>query len=85
MAAARRAVMAWIERLPTMPEWVPFPKVVWFVLEGIALGIVGVLVRDLLGPLFWGVTTLGNVVFFVGSATAMFGALAWVVLYLLNR
>ncbi len=77
--------MEWVERLPTMPPWVPFPNVVWFVIEGIALGVVGVLIRDLLGPSVQGLTTLGNIIFFVGSATAMFGIVAWVALYLLNR
>lgn len=71
--------------LPRLPEWVPYPLVVWFVLEGVVLGLVGFLIRDYLGPLVQGVVTLGNVIFFVGSAAALFGGLAWVVLVALNR
>lgn len=77
--------MSALDRLPRLPDWVPFPKVVWFVIEGIALGILGFLVRDYLGPSMQGLTTLGNVIFFVGSATAIFGAVAWLVLWALNR
>ena len=77
--------MSWLDRLPRLPDWVPFPKVVWFVFEGIAIAVVGVVIRDALGPSVQGLTTLGNVLFFVGSATALFGTLAWIVLLVLNR
>lgn len=73
------------ERLPALPEWVPYPLIVWFVIEGIALGLVGFLVRDYLGPYVAELVVLGNVVFFVGSVTALFGGLAWLVLTALNR
>lgn len=71
--------------LPALPEWVPYPLVVWFVAEGMMLGLVGFLIRDYLGPSVQGLVTLGNVIFFVGSAAALFGGLAWVVLVALNR
>lgn len=77
--------MSVLERLPTLPAWVPFPRVVWFVVEGILLGLVGVLIRDYLGPQVSGLVTVGNVIFFVGAVTALFGAVAWVVLVALNR
>lgn len=73
------------ERMPSLPPWVPYPLVVWFVIEGIALGVIGFLIRDYLGPLVDGLVTLGNVILFVGSVTAIFGALAWVVLTVVNR
>ncbi|MFB6361583.1 MAG: hypothetical protein ABEH59_09715 [Halobacteriales archaeon] len=71
--------------MPSLPPWVPYPIVVWFVIEGIALGVVGFLIRDYLGPLLRGLVTLGNVILFVGSVTAIFGGLAWLVLTAVNR
>ena len=77
--------MSALEHLPSLPPWVPFPRVVWFVIEGILLGVVGFLIRDYLGPQVSGLVTLGNIVFFVGAVTALFGGLAWVVLVAINR
>lgn len=74
-----------LERMPELPPWVPFPLVVWFVLEGVGLGLIGFLIRDYLGPHVAGLGTLGNVVFFVGSVTALFGGLAWIILAAVNR
>jgi hypothetical protein len=74
-----------LDALPNLPAWVPYPLVVWFVLEGIALGLAGFVIRDYLGPYVQALVTFGNVVFFVGSVTAIFGGLAWIILTLVNR
>ena len=66
--------------LPSLPEWVPYPYVVWFVVEGLVLGVLGTLVRDVLGPSAAWAVTLGNVVAFVGVSTAVLGAVAYLVL-----
>jgi hypothetical protein len=73
------------ERMPSLPQWVPYPLVVWFVIEGLVLGVIGFLIRDYLGPLVEGLVTLGNVILFVGSVTAISGGLAWVILTAVNR
>jgi hypothetical protein len=77
--------MEWLDRLPSLPAWVPFPQVVWFVVEGVLLAAVGLLVRNALGPSVGGLVIVGNIVMLVGSLTALFGALAWLVLYAANR
>lgn len=68
---------------PSLPDWVPYPRVAWFVTEGVAIGLVGLLVRELLSSVQIAVT-LGNIVFFVGSATALLGSLAYLVLLALD-
>lgn len=77
--------MAAFPRLPDLPSWVPYPLVVWFVVEGVALGLVGFAVRDLLGPAVPGAVTVGNVVIFVGTLTAIGGTIAFLVLVAANR
>lgn len=71
--------------LPSLPEWVPYPHVVWFVVEGVVIGLIGLLVRDFLGPAVQALVALGNVLLFVGGASAVLGGLAWVVLVASNR
>ncbi len=65
------------EWLPDLPEWVPYPYLVWFVAEGLVLALLGVLVRELAGPSFPGAVTLGDVVLFVGVSTAVLGSMAY--------
>lgn len=68
------------ERLPALPEWVPYPHLVWFVVEGLVLALLGTLVRDLVGPSVPAAVVLGNVVLFVGVSTAVLGGVAYFVL-----
>lgn len=77
--------MNWLDRLPTLPDWVPFPRLVWFVFEGLLLGVAGFLLRDAVGRSSEVLVTLGNVVIIVGFVTALIGALAWVALVAVNR
>lgn len=69
---------------PSLPQWVEFPRVAWFVVEGIAIGLAGLLVRSVLTGSQPAVT-LGNVAFFVGTTTALLGILAYLVLAAVNR
>lgn len=69
---------------PSLPDWVPFPRVAWFVSEGVAIGLAGLLLREALSSVQLAVT-LGNVAFFVGSATALLGIVAYLVLLAVNR
>lgn len=77
--------MNWLDRLPMLPDWVPFPRLVWFVFEGLLLGVAGFLLRDAVGRSSEVLVTLGNVVIIVGFVTALIGTLAWVVLVAVNR
>lgn len=69
---------------PRLPDWVPFPRVAWFVSEGIAIGLAGLLLREALSGVQPAVT-LGNIAFVVGSVTALLGVVAYLVLLALNR
>lgn len=69
---------------PSLPEWVQFPRVVWFVVEGVAIGLGGLLLRTALSGIQAAVT-VGNVAFFVGSTTALLGIVAYLVLVVTNR
>lgn len=69
---------------PSLPEWVQFPRVVWFVIEGIAVGTAGLLLRETFEPVQAAVI-LGNIAFFVGSTTALLGVIAYLVLAASNR
>lgn len=69
---------------PNLPEWVQFPRVIWFVIEGIAVGTAGLLLREALAPAQAAVT-VGNIAFFVGGTTALLGIVAYLVLVLANR
>lgn len=66
--------------LPQLPEWVPYPFIVWFVIEGVVLAVLGVLLRDLVGPVSTTAVALGNVVAFVGVGTVVLGSMAYFVL-----
>lgn len=74
-----------LDSLPSLPDWVPYPRLVWFVVEGVLLGLVGLLIRESLGPHVQGLIVAGNVVYVVGGLTAVFGVAAWIVLLVLNR
>lgn len=71
--------------LPPLPAWVPYPKVVWFVVEGVLLGLAGLVVRDGLGPALPALVIVGNVLLFVGAVTTGFGVVAYAALLLANR
>lgn len=69
---------------PSLPEWVQFPRVVWFVIEGIAVGTAGLLLREALAPVQAAVI-VGNIALFVGSTSALLGIVAYLVLVVANR
>lgn len=69
---------------PSLPQWVQFPRVAWFVVEGVAIGLVGLLVRATLSGIQSAVI-LGNIAFFVGTTTALLGIVAYFVLAVFNR
>lgn len=76
--------MAELPWLPSLPDWVPFPRVVWFVVEGVVIGLAGLLLRESLEPHQLAVT-IGNIAFFVGTVTALLGIAAYLVLLAANR
>lgn len=76
--------MAELRWRPSLPPWVQFPRVAWFVVEGIVIGLAGLLLRGTLSGIQTAVT-LGNIAFFVGTTTALLGVVAYLVLAALNR
>lgn len=76
--------MAELPSPPSLPEWVPFPRVVWFVVEGAVIGLVGFLLREAL-PGVESAVTVGNIAFFVGGVSALLGVVAYLVLVATNR
>lgn len=69
---------------PSLPDWVPFPRVAWFISEGVLIGLAGLVLREALADVQLAVT-LGNIAFVVGSVTALLGIVAYLVLVALNR
>lgn len=69
---------------PSLPGWVQFPRVVWFVIEGVAVGTAGLLLRTAFAPVEAAVI-VGNIAFVVGSTTALLGIVAYLVLVVANR
>lgn len=63
--------------LPDLPAWVPYPFLVWFVVEGAVLAVLGVLIRDLAGPVVGWALTLGNVLLFVGVSTVVLASVVY--------
>ena len=66
--------------LPDLPPWVPYPYLAWFVVEGVALAVLGLALRDLVGPSSPTAAALGAVVLFVGVSTVVLAGLAYFVL-----
>lgn len=58
---------------------VKYPRIAWFTLEGVALGVIGVLmwlVGQVASPT---VASLGEIAFIVGLMTAVFGSLGYLI------